>query len=431
MDGINNSALAEDDHESDRTKLIDERRQLLIEQQTLKDKDEALNVAEVTRLFEIQERMSAITEEIENSMQMSLNRSLALSSFGKQQGSTPGVRRSMSFAEESAIQSAIEKSSLSKNLLHIDPCKPSEGSNTISAANYQRWQKLLLRTTESLTEEEKESFFLKSAGPELMDILEMLTDQSQDSASETPFSDILSCLDTYFKSDGVKTEACSEFEAMKRNASKGESNVAYLDRIAKAAKNCGFAAHEFDKRLMTVVARNTDDERVRKAAIEVDFNGKYRTYVQFRNHLRHLDLVQNIGLANVKASTPSKELSVHAVEGAHSSKMARSSYQPYGARSFNFRDPSRARPAPFMRSEGDLRFKQCHRCGGGHDAASCPCRMNTCFKCGRVGHMKAMCGKFRPDKRSLSQEKRGRQDGEKRPRVQKVENVETKQEVNQ
>lgn len=280
------------DTETERSDLIAKRQNLWDELNKLKESTEPLSADSTKRLFEIQDEIASSTRDIEGLMQLDIQRSVTLASMNKRTASTPANRRVITFNEESAIHQAIENSSLSKNLLRIEPCKPAEGCDTISAAVYQRWRKMLLRTVESLSEEEKESFFLRSAGTQLMDIYEMQIDNcQQDELSETPFSDILTSLDSYFESGGIKNEACSVFESMKRNSAKGESQVSFLDRLARAAKNCGFPTHEFDKKLMTVMARNTDDDGVRKAAIEVDFNGKYRTYVQFRNHLRHLELV--------------------------------------------------------------------------------------------------------------------------------------------
>lgn len=431
-DDQNDDMITNEDPEIARRSEIAIERKALSDEQAELEKKEELNGAELKRMFEINRKLADLSDEMENSMQVSLERSTALATFSKQPTSTPGVRRNTMFNNESSIQQAIETSSLAKNLLHIEPCKPAEGSDTISAATYRRWRKMLLTTTELLSEEEKESFFLRSAGPKLMDIYEMLTDTSRDAdPSQTPFTDTLSCLDKYFDSDGVKIEACSEFEAMRRNSAMGETNIAYLDRLARAAKNCGFATHEFDKRLMTTLARNTDDESIRKAAIDVDFNGKYRSYVQFRNHLRHMELVKNIGLNNRKEVSFKKEVPVHAIEGERSGGMSRSSYQPFSGRSFNFRDPSRARPSSFSNNDEKFRTKICHRCGNSHDPSDCPCRQNTCFKCGRVGHMKVMCGKFRPEKRPLEKERRGPAETDKRAKKMKVEAVETKPEVNQ
>lgn len=427
---INNERV--DPEAAAREVLIDKRNALQLEQDGLQGKEE-LNVNDVKRLFGIQKELREISDSIEASMQVSLHRSTTMASFGKRSSSTPAARREVMFNDESAIQQAIENSSLSKNMLHIEPCKPAEGSSTISAATYRRWRKMFVKATESLTEEEKESVFLRSAGTDLMDVFEMLTDQDQTlDDSSTPFSDTLMSLDSHFESDGVKNEACAEFEAMKRNAAKGETNVAYLDRLARAAKNCGFAQHEFDKRLMTVLARNIDDDKVRKAAIEVDFNGKYRSYLQFRNHLRHMDLVQNIGLAPKKEHSSKREIAVHAIEDERSRSMTRSSYQPHGGRSFNFRDPSRARSSSFGQRDEEYRGKKCHRCGGGHDPSVCPYRLNTCFNCGKIGHMKSMCGKYRPDNRPTGSDKRNApRDTGKKPKKQKIEAVEIKPEVNQ
>lgn len=299
-----------------REQLGNERKKLWEEHDVLRNKEE-LGETDVKRILEIQTRVMNITKEIEESMQLSLQRSELLQAHDKRTTSTPANRCAITFNEESLIHQALDTSSLSKNLMHIESYKPAEGSDAISTANYRRWRKMLMRITEALNEEEKESFFLRSAGPYLMDICEMLADQQPDTGeSETPFSDTILSLDKYFDSDGVKNEARAEFESMKRNTSKNESNVAYLDRLARAAKNCGFPHDEIDKKLMTVVARNIDDEGIRKAAIEVDFNGKYRTYSQFRNHLRHLDLIQSIGLNQKKGQWAAKqEVSVHALEG--------------------------------------------------------------------------------------------------------------------
>lgn len=45
--------------------------------------------------------------------------------------------------------------------------------------------------------------------------------------------------------------------------------------------------------------------------------------------------------------------------------------------------------------------------------------------------MKVMCGKYRPDRKSHGDQKRGQHDYEKKSKRQKVETVEVKPEINQ
>lgn len=118
--------------------------------------------------------------------------------------------------------------------------------------------------------------------------------------------------------------------------------------------------------------------------------------------------------------------------GGHSSSMNRSSYQPHGSRSFNYRDPSRARSASLAQREENPRSKtKYHRCGGNHEPSICPYRTNTCFGCGKIGHMKSMCGKYRPEKRSYTEDKRDSHSANKKSKSHKVEQIEQKTELNQ
>lgn len=89
----NNETNTEDYQEAQRMKWTDERKALWYELNVLKDKYE-IEQADLQRLFGIQGRASYLTGQIENSMQICLQRSATLASFNVQRSSTPATRRS-------------------------------------------------------------------------------------------------------------------------------------------------------------------------------------------------------------------------------------------------------------------------------------------------------------------------------------------------
>lgn len=396
-----------------RVALFAKRTSLSLELQEFRNQPSDLQEAQ--KLVDIQDEMIKVDNEIQASMIRSNDRSNLLlesrQAFRMSQVSTPAARRTLNFNDGSeAIHQVIEASAtLSKNLMRIDPCKPMEGTSSISSSCYLRWRVMLMSTIQSLSEAEKESFFHKSAGSYLLDVLEMIPGSQPDPLSSSPFSDIIGHLDKFFKSDGTRRAARLELEAMRQDSTKNEGNLAYLERVAKAAMNCGFPTEEFDEKLMNVISKNASDKKIRAAANEIDRSGKRYSYLQFRDFILHYELFQNNERTHKEEKSKNKQLTVHAVSensGVNNSGgFSRSSYQPAGARSYNQRDPSRARYDPYRRAQPSQQSQACHRCGSlAHNHVDCPHRKRTCFKCGREGHMQSVCKSGGPAKRAHSPE---------------------------
>lgn len=395
--------------EERRQELLISREELTQEQSELLARQAVQADAETfPKLVAIQGKIFKVDQEIHSILNRTNERQFdklkeSRAQFEKRKTSTPAARRSLRFGDETgslALQQVIDASStLSRNLMRIDQCKPAEGGMSISSTVYHRWRDMLLSTVGGMTEQEKESFFRKSAGSNLLDVLEMLPEsQLVDGTSPTPFSDIITRLDNFFKSDGIKRAARLELETMKQDTQKNESNMTFLERAMRAAMNCSFPAAEFDERLMNVVAKNSSDRKIREAANEIDRNGKRYTYIQFRDFILHLELFRDNEKLHREEKSKSKQLSMNEVRSNH-----RSSYQPSGARSFYQRDPSRARPAPYQYQQLGQPGKTCYRCGSrAHDQISCPQRTKTCYKCNREGHMQNMCTVAGSSKRQRS-----------------------------
>lgn len=425
--------------ESRRQDLMEKRRSLAQEQEELMAKEVIEHDAETLRqamqiqgkVFEIDQEIYAIASSINNRQLKDIMESRA--QFVKLKTSTPSARRSLNFVEDSsAVYQMIEASAtLSRNLMRIDQCTPADGGSSISSTVYHRWRNMLLSTVAELNEVEKESFFRKSAGSHLLDVLEMLPEtQHAHVDSETPFTDIITRLDNFFKSDGMKRAARLELETMKQDVQKNESNMAFLERTMKAAMNCSFQVAEFDERLMNVVAKNSSDKKIREAANEIDRNGKRYTYTQFRDFILHLELFRDNEKLHKEDKIKSKQLVINEVLATRGGSMNRSSYQPPGARSFDQRDPSRARPVPYSRHQLGQPAKPCYRCGSrSHDPMGCPHRSKICFNCNRLGHMRIMCTVPVSSKRQRSPPQ---QSFKSEPKKSRVDNVETESEdINQ
>lgn len=410
----------------DRNSLVQEQNELLARLDVEHD------AVTMRKSVDVQHKLFATEQEIHTIMSRTTQRQLkelrdSRLLFEKYRTSTPSARRSLTFAEEpDALLQVIEAStSLSRNLLRIDQCKPTDGQVTITSTVYHRWRNMLLSTVGEMSEQEKESFFRKSAGSNLLDVLEMLPEtQLVDAGSDTPFSDIIKRLDCFFESDGMKRSARLELETMKQDALKNESNMSFLERVMKAAMNCNFPKSEFDERLMNVISKNSRDKKIREAANEIDRNGKRYTYTQFRDFILQLELFRDNEKLHKEDGIKSKQLSVHEVHSPtqQESGMNRSSYQPAGARSFHQRDPSRARSSTFQRGQLGRPVKACYRCGSrAHDPMGCPHRSKTCYNCNRVGHMQNQCTVPVSSKRVRSPQPTKFGSGSKKKRVENVE----------
>lgn len=311
--------------------------------------------------------------------------------------------RSNSLLSDSVTKTMTDSSNvLSKTLMKIDECKPEGGLTSITALVFRRWKtslQSLMETGPILSQTEKANLFRRCAGSLLLNKLQLLT-QDIDEKSLTPYDDIIKVLDEYFNSAVNKRQAKMELKASYQKAD--ETNLIFIDRLMTAALNCGFTKDEFDEQLMDVIAKNSNDKKIREKALLTDKAGKRPSYSEIRNEALNIATVK----ANEKmhGNKQMKDLPVEAYTvksgessmGQQRSSMGqqRSSYAPASQRWMSPRDPARLQEDRYRdKSLGNLSKNQtCNRCAtAGHDSENCPHRHKICHGCNKTGHLRRAC----------------------------------------
>ena len=70
------------------------------------------------------------------------------------------------------------------------------------------------------------------------------------------------------------------------------------------------------------------------------------------------------------------------------------------------------------------KVKDCYRCGGKHDPTKCRFGTETCYKCGKIGHMVKVCRSSKKISSNKEQESQGRSFRRRRGRGLQVNKVE-------
>lgn len=302
--------------------------------------------------------------------------------------STGNVNLSSSIAQ---MTQELNKNSTiwSHATLRCNPCIPSSGSDMLTRFDFDLWKSewfSLLDTSPSLTEKQKLSLFMRSAGPHLREILTGLSiDQPESSTSLSPYSDLITKLEKHFNS-----EANQKLEAMIFRSSSqgpGESNVDFIRRLLKKVRFCGFTNIMFE--LLATVAQNTTDPRLRLKALDPDCD-----YTKLMTYATTLQLNENI--EKVKESTMPRQLEVNAVQSFRPNP-SNTNNLPTGYSSWNKppRDPSRAQDRNSGRFKStNNRVRLCYRCGedaSTHQMNNCPAFHKSCLHCGKKGHVSKAC----------------------------------------
>lgn len=274
--------------------------------------------------------------------------------------------------------------------LRCNPCTPSSSSDIITRYDFDLWKSewfSLLDTAPLLTEKQKMSLFMRSSGTHLREILTGLSiDSPDESASSTPYSDMMARLEKHFNS-----EANQKLEAMifrSTSQLQGESNVDFIRRLLKKVKFCGFTNLMFE--LIATVAQNTSDPRLRLKALDPECD-----YSKLMTYATTLQL--NANIEKVKESNNIKQIEVNAVNSTRPSFGSPYSMPP-GNSNWNkaARDPSRAQDKTGNRfkQQAGGRPRQCYRCGNdlsSHPINNCPAFNKYCSHCNKKGHVSKVC----------------------------------------
>lgn len=314
----------------------------------------------------------------------------------------PSFQQSLQQSMQLAIEAS--SSSISKSLLTVEKCVPTEG-NVIRLSDWVRWKEMLLLSVSAvmgLSEKEKHLVLMKSAGPQLLDVLdEQLLDVS---SSSKPFQETVGKLDAYFTSDTVVREARGRFKRMDQREE--ETNVEYLARLFRFAKNCRYQETTFNESFMETVARCALDPDIRKEAMTFDRTTDERcTYKQLRNFAIQLDASRRLEseLAGARSRHDGQfSASKQTVFAVTSGGNDRGGYTQRADRGWtNGRNPSNASGRSSGGWSAPTRLLiDCSVCGSFyHRTAKCFHAHKTCDNCNKVGHLKAKCSARSPNRK--------------------------------
>lgn len=319
------------------------------------------------------------------------------------------------------ISKAMERSSMAWTLssIKIDKCEPGEGETVLSYHAFARWKDTLLSTFEPIpfiSESEKWNVFKRTAGAALLDVLEGLEVAKVSATSITPFSDAMKTLEAYFNSDSNKKLAKLNFRQAKQ--AQGESNQAYLNKMVKLVKHCGFDVAEQENELMMTVATNTTDNEVRRQALRVGCS-----YIDLRQFVSSLELINSLEKKN-KPKAVVQTLEVQAV--STSTGRTNRPFNSRGGTSGQRSDRQGRFPPP--KGRGDK--LECNRCGSKfHTSQSCPHSDKSCNNCGRIGHFARKC--YTSAKRSIQNIQRDNKEGKPEEPAPKIPKNEEANEISQ
>lgn len=310
--------------------------------------------------------------------------------------------------------------------LRCNPCSPSLGSDILTRYDFDMWKSewlSLLDISPTLTEKQKLSLFMRSAGTHLREILTGLSiDSPDESSSLTPYSDMMSRLEKHFNS-----EANQKLEAMVFRSTlqePGESNVEFIRRLLKKVRFCGFTNLMFE--LIATVAQNTTDSRLRLKALDPDCD-----FSKLMSYATTLQLNSNI--EKVKEASSFKQIEVNAVQAQRPSpnnSFATPSGNSYASPTGNSswsrpsRDPARAQDRNNNRyKQQGSRSRPCYRCGedaSTHQINNCPAFHKICLHCNKKGHVSKACKSKAAGYPAVKKEPSTSLNDQKKPRINEL-----------
>lgn len=200
--------------------------------------------------------------------------------------------------------------------------------------------------------------------------------------SEPLFSNLINRCNVTFRPKDTTMEI-TILRAMHQK--KDESVREFLEKARKQISLCGYRTdEERDRELIMLLKGNTID------AIEISKHATGHNIEQMEALAINLEAIRQREAREkdklAEKLMPKEEIDVHAVRD-FSSRPKQGYAGPNTFRSFN---QERSSDPPFPRSGGT----QCSRCGrmGGHnDRFGCPAENQTCYSCGKRGHLSRAC----------------------------------------
>lgn len=333
-------------------------------------------------------------------------------------------------------------SSITVGSINIPECKPSEGEQ-IGRRDFDQWVDIfsshmdLAGVTDEVT---KLALFKVKAGSALLEIFHH-TKSTQDAPNvETfPFANAMHRMRTYFRSSSDVMLQRRRLRLLAQDAN--ESDMAYVARAAKVARQCNFEDCKELEEIVGTLAGHGRSKELRVVAMTLlreindikdwnDLNDVKKvelTYQDLIDRIRGLEAI-NLNETHYKTKYNSNEqVTVAAVEADEAFTTIRqaqfrrgggsgvgrfnSRFQPYrrpeSSRGFgNYRGSAESsrgsasyRGTANFRRSNQYRWPEryggtdhCNRCHSVyHKSDDCPAKDKTCLMCGKTGHLARAC----------------------------------------
>lgn len=265
------------------------------------------------------------------------------------------------------------------------------------------WRDMLVKALElqspagrQWTEEEKHMTLMMFGGRHVRETAAYTTPVAGENVrGGREFSDLITRCNVTYQARDPTTEI-----TYLRNMIQGEKESVreFLEKARKQISLCGYnTGEERDRELVMLIKQNTID------AMTISRHGFGQGLAQIEELAINLEAVrkrEEHAKPREKAKQPEPEVDVHAVLGKWNQWGENN--QP---RASGYQRPQASETRPMKRER-----KDCEHCGrsGGHEANwKCKALTSQCYKCGRTGHLAAVCRQVNPNREQASGSGRG------------------------
>lgn len=318
---------------------------------------------------------------------------------------------------------------MSLGSLNIPECKPSEGENDVDKKAYEHWKEIIsasFNLVHATDEQAKMDIFKIKAGAQLLEVMRGTSSTTDMPEERThPFSNAIARLDRYF---GSRTYIIGQRGKLMNTVQiKGESNVAFVRRVAAAAKLCDYKGDEEMEAIARTLVKGSSDKRVRVLA--------------HRNWVNQGDMNSLIALVRDREMEVSNEEEYQKLNRHNTAAVAMVSQDSVRQSQFRrgattrFRGNQRGK-AIYQRAQshhqGSSR-SSCWRCASMyHGPAECPNLDKVCHNCNRRGHLARTCSVVARQGIGQKRARSGADEDEPRPKLAAItQNGEDKEEAAQ
>ena len=296
----------------------------------------------------------------------------------------------------------------------IGPYNPTTEPWENYEIRFDAWLAINKHTDDAL----KRAALIAEIGPECFAVLKDLT--FPDKVTTKSYTDLMKLLEQHYSK--TKTSVMDRLLLHKRKQQEGESVADYMAALKKIATNCDYG-DSLNDRLRDAFTFGVRDERVLKRLLEAsqkdNFTWTKATTLALAMELVDRDVTGMSHNAGADATAGKSGVSGSVQHVSHNTRGR-------GARLFNGHERNRGRTRGrntrgfgrgFGRNyqsnyqSGNTNYQsgnqgnnqstnasnQCSHCGENHPSFTCRFRNNTCFSCGRRGHIQKICrGNNRP-----------------------------------